>query len=363
MGSQEKKGVGFIPAGEIHYIDHLGVICIIMDIPLLFLEDEGFTLAKRYYPGLDAQRIEYLDFNPEYLIKNYGAIFNSDPWDKERFDQTFAPLEEKYRKKICSIFCPHGFSDKLHYWQQVANEEIRLIYGQNHLDIYEYLGMSDMLKQYVITGNYRYTYFKKNQAFYDKVVKEEVLAKFERKQATVLYAPTWMDIMESTTFFSATSSILDSAPDNYNLIVKLHPHLELDDPANYYRIIGKYENKPNITFIRDFPLIYPLLAHTDIYIGDVSSIGYDFLTFNRPMFFLNKDNKSPEDERELYLFRCGISVTSDQYTDIFQIIEKNLPDDQDNFSEIRSEVYAYTFGAERSFEEIKADIIQAYQRI
>jgi len=54
---------------------------------------------------------------------------------------------------------------------------------------------------YVVVGNYRYTYFKQNRAFFDHVVKEEVLSRFSKPQPTILYAPTWLDLEESSTFF------------------------------------------------------------------------------------------------------------------------------------------------------------------
>src|SRR5438105_1920604 len=59
------------------------------------------------------------------------------------------------------------------------------------------------------------------------------------------------------------------------------------DPDHYYKVMPEKTSKHNLLFITDFPLIYPLLAKTDIYLGDVSSIGYDFLFFQKPMFFFN----------------------------------------------------------------------------
>ena len=115
-----------------------------------------------------------------------------------------------------------------------------------------------------------------------------------------------------------------------------------------------------LIFLKDFPLVYPLLAHTDIYLGDMSSIGYDFLPFNKPMFFLNKQKRDPKTDRGLYLFRCGVDIKPDAYPLIYKFIETRLEDDQENFSAIRKEVYDYTFGEERTFADIKADIIAAY---
>ena len=202
----------------------------------------------------------------------------------------------------------------------------------------------------MITGNYRYRYFKQHRDFYDQVIEKEI--RFAKKQPTILYAPTWLDLEESTTFFDAHEAILGKLPSEYNLIVKLHPRLELDDTAQYYHIVGKYESRPNILFLKDFPLVYPLLAHSDIYLGDTSSVGYDFLPFNRPMFFLNKYKRDPGIDPEAYLFRCGVDIAPEQYGELYSIIEKPTED----FTEIRQRVYQYAFGEEREPELIRRDI-------
>jgi hypothetical protein len=358
----EKISAGINPQSQIHYIDHLAVICIVMDHPLIFIDPVDYSLGMRYYPGLKAELLDFEDLSPEHLIANYEVLFMSDLWDKNTFHEKFKPLEKKYNKILRQVHCPHGFSDKGFYLKKCANEDIALLYGQNMIDQLKHHNVFEDLSYYVLTGNYRYTYFKQNEAFYNGIIEKEVLAKFANKQKIILYAPTWLDVEESTTFFDAYSYILDNLPDDYNLIVKLHPRLELDDTANYYHIVGKYEKKPNVIFLKDFPLVYPLLAHSDMYLGDMSSIGYDFLPFNKPMFFLNKQRRDPKTDRGLYLFRCGVDIKPDAYPLLYKFIETNLPEDQERFSKIRKEVYDYTFGKERSFADIKADVIEAYNK-
>lgn len=355
---EEKKGIATISASQLHHVDHLAVISILMDIPILFIDEQDFQLGKKYYPGLKAEKKEEGAMTPEYLISNYDVWFTSDIMKRESFDFVFRKLEEKYRKKLRRVFCPHGFSDKGYYFKFCAQEDICLIYGQNMLDMFKEFGILDTLRGYVFSGNYRYTYFKGHEEYFANIMEEEIFSHFDKKRPVILYAPTWQDFEQSTTFFDYYHYILDHLPLEFNMIVKLHPMLEMDDPAAYYSIIGKYEKKPNILFIREFPLVYPLLSRSDIYLGDMSSVGYDFLTFNKPMFFLTKPKS--EEMRTPYLFRCGIEITPDHFSKLYQIIEKNIPNDRQNFSDIRSQVYDYTFGPERSFQDIKADIIKAY---
>lgn len=359
--SLQKKAVGINPQSQIHYTDHLAVICIIMQIPLLFIDEQDYKLGLKYYPGLEAQWAEYQELTPEYLISRFDVLFMSDLWDRSTFHEKYGPLEKKYHKHLRHVHCPHGFSDKGFYLKKCAHEDITLIYGQNMIDLLKHHHVFHCLNKFVITGNFRYTYFKQHRAFYDKVIANEILNQFDQKRKMVLYAPTWLDLEESTTFFEATSHLIDSMPNDYNLIVKLHPRLELDDVVGYYQILGKYEGRKNVLFLKDFPLIYPLLAYTDIYIGDTSSIGYDFLPFNKPMFFLNKQGRDSKSDRGLYLFKCGVEVMPQEYSQLFRIIEKSLPSDAERFSATRKEVYDYTFGQERNFNDIKQEIVQAYQ--
>ncbi len=354
-----KRGIGLNPSSQIHYTDHLAPVCILMDIPLLFIDELDFTLGQKYYPGLQALKQEYEEFNPEYLISHYDVLFMSDLWDRKTFHDRFGPLEAKYGKILRHVHCPHGYSDKAFYLKKSAQEDILLAYGQNMLDMFKRSGVWEALHRYVITGNYRYTYFKQHRSFYEEVMKNEVLNRFEKQQPIILYTPTWPDLEESTTFFDTYSQILDNLPPHYNMIIKLHPRLELDDTPQYYHIVGKYEGRPNLLFLKDFPLIYPLLAHADIYLGDTSSVGYDFLPFNRPMFFLNKFKRDPGIDPEVYLFRCGIDILPEQYGELYSIIEKHLPNDNERFGEMRQRVYTYTFGEERPFAAIKADIEKA----
>lgn len=362
VDAKEKPAAGINPIAQTHFTDHLAVICYLMNIPLIFLDPSDHTLAQHYYPGLDARFVEYENFSPEFLVANFEVLVMSDLWDKKSFQDKFRTLEMKYGKQMRHIFCPHGFSDKGFYMKLAAQEDIVLAYGQNMLDQLKHHRVLQHFTNMVMTGNYRYTYYKQNKKFYDELVSTEVLKKFIKKQPVILYAPTWADFEDSTTFFDCYGDILGKLPPEYNLIVKLHPRLELDDAGKYYSIIGKYEDKTNVLFLKDFPPVFPLLAHTDIYLGDMSSIGYDFLKFNKPMFFLNKNGRDSLSDRGLYLFRCGTEINTDGFSTIYQTIGKELKQDQKKFSTIRSEVYDYTFGEEIPFETIKKHIIEAYNK-
>jgi CDP-glycerol glycerophosphotransferase (TagB/SpsB family) len=57
------------------------------------------------------------------------------------------------------------------------------------------------------------------------------------------------------------------------------------------------------------------LERTDLYIGDMSSIGYDFLTFQRPMVFLRKEKTEPT-----LLMKAGVQLTLEEIPQLFSRI-------------------------------------------
>ena len=165
-------------------------------------------------------------------------------------------------------------------------------------------------------GNYRLEYYKLFKTHFDKIVKKEVLQKLFPYKKNILYCPTWKDIENSSSFDNYFHLILKEAATKYNLIVKLHPNLVETHFSQIEILKAKYEKK-GLLFLDNFPLIYPLLNITDIYLGDFSSIGYDFLYFQRHMFFLQPQNKILQSD----IFDCGYLIDN---TNVFETIENKL---------------------------------------
>ena len=64
----EKRGVGLNQQAQTHYTDHVAPMCVIMGIPMIFIDEHNYALGSKYYPGLDAQFIPYEKLTREYLI-------------------------------------------------------------------------------------------------------------------------------------------------------------------------------------------------------------------------------------------------------------------------------------------------------
>jgi CDP-glycerol glycerophosphotransferase (TagB/SpsB family) len=201
----------------------------------------------------------------------------------------------------------------------------------------------------------------KHQAFYDRIAEETICKRFEKNKPLILYAPTWNNQENPTSFFSATETIVKELSPDFNLAIKLHPFLIEYHPAHAYAMMGCYEQHPSAQFIIDFPPIYPLLAKSTCYIGDYSSIGYDFLAFDRPLFFLPTGPTAAPSYRSP-LYACGTTIHPEDLPRIHHIISKGIEQADDSYSHIRKETYLYAFGEERPCSRLYEDIFQALKR-
>jgi CDP-glycerol glycerophosphotransferase (TagB/SpsB family) len=236
-----------------------------------------------------------------------------------------------------------------------------LVYGQHMVDFLDEKGVLDRLKSLVITGNYRLEYYLENKASFDR---QASLFFPNNGKKTILYAPTWAHPSKKwewradfSNFFDVYPYLFDHIPDSFQLLVKLHPFLVHLQTQKVEEILERYSNHPQITFIHDFPPIYPLLQKADCYLGDYSSIGYDFLAFDRPLFFLTNGKRDPLYDKGVYLQQCGIAIPPQNLDSVYKIIEENL--NSNEFSNLRRETYHYAFGPRKKMETLKHEIEKA----
>ena len=355
-----QRAAGLIYGSSAHYLDHLGPLCAALEIPLIVTDEAIARQAVHYYPRLQVIHWEALIVT-ERLVLSFEVIFYCTP--RDLFEEIFFFAEQMLQKKIHTIWCPHGNSDKgasLFYMEALRKEKAALVYGKQLIDFLQNKGSWDSLKGHAITGNYRYEFFRENQPFYETIARVEIQRKLPQAKKTLLYAPTWKDYENSCSFFDAIEPLIELLPAEHNLIVKLHPNLEIQEDLQLAELIERYENHPRVLFLKQFPPIYALLHLVDVYIGDMSSIGYDFLTFDKPLFFLNQHERSLED-RGLYLFRCGVTIEKKDYPRIHEIISHFFQFELRDFSTLRKEVYQYTFGHRRPLSQLKREIPCLYE--
>ena len=277
----------------IHHLDHLATASYYFDCPLYLDSKDLLILAKRYYPMCDIQEMPK---NISTLAKEYDTFILSTKHAGKELSLTFQMMGHS-EKRFC--YLPHGHSDKglvNPNMLSIINQDIVLLYGTKQIN------RVSEVNAFIVIGNLRYALYQKYKVHFDSLIQLEKY--FPKKQTTALYAPTWDDTEHGTSFLNFTKELLHELPSTTNLIVKPHPFLERDHPATYYYLEGLIDKKQNAHMLIECPLIYPLLAKIDLYIGDYSALNYDQLYFPIPAYFAVKE------ETEVHV--SGVKVASAQ---------------------------------------------------
>lgn len=338
-----------INTGPETYLDHLGILSSVLNIPLIVTDEKTFAFAKEYYPDLDVSLKELDELSIAFLAENFDVIFETGKFWAADLKPA---LELLFRKKMRFVFCPHGNSDKGHSLSEHVEQDISLIYGEHLKDLLTRTKAAEKIKQFVRTGNYRFPYYLKHKSFYDALAAKKVFNRFQQQKPTILYAPTWQDRENPTSFFSSVDALVEQLSPNYNLVIKLHPFLLEDFPAQVYRVMMRYEDHPSALLLTDFPPIYPLLAKCELYLGDYSSIGYDFLAFDKPLYFLNPKKSSIPSP----LYSCGLEVP---HAENIKDFLNAAGAESESLNKQRQNIYSYAFGLELSPDELRASVFNA----
>ena len=154
--SISKACAGLIYGKEAHHLDHIAPLCSLMNMPLIVTEDELAQAARKFYPKTEILTADYLTVS-EFLVTHFDIIFYSIP--RDLFDEVFFFAQKLLQKKVHTIWCPHGNSDKgnsIFFMEALRKEEFALVYGKQMIEFLQRKGVFNQLKSHVIIGNYRY---------------------------------------------------------------------------------------------------------------------------------------------------------------------------------------------------------------
>ena len=329
----------FNTGSDFHLLDHIAPLAAVMQMPLITVEEQNYELACRYYPQVQSRLMPDLESQLSVIAEEFDALFECKYW-APHLKTLFRKL---FNKEMRLIFCPHGQSDKGYQTSLLAPYALQdavLLYGDLLVQMLKDLGIWPSISNHAMVGNYRLGFYQKHRAFYDAIVEKEI--PLNKKNRTLLYAPTWRDADQATSFFQYGPEVISQLPSDWNLIVKVHPLLEKRDPAYFYSISAQIDKKPNAFLVHEFPPVYPLLAVSDFYLGDASSVGYDFLYFERPLFFF--PTKCP---RKLH--SCGRAL--DPYQNLYSQF-----DAFDLDKEKKQKLYRLAFGSELDEKTLRSRI-------
>lgn len=322
-----------IVTGPASHLDHLGVLSILLQIPLIVTCRENYLLTKRYYPKAD---VEYLDHNEVTLdfLAQYDVIFHTG---KFWAIQLQPMIDLLYQKRVRFVYCPHGNSDKERIQTEHVAQDLSLVYGEHMIDLLQETGAMQKIDEIVRTGNYRLSYFASEKEFYDQEISPLFKGRLDKR--CILFAPTWEKNRDHCSFLLHCQNLIEDLSDHDFLVVKLHPFIAEFHPGLSTHLIHRYQDKSNVLFLEEMPIVYPLLEKVDLLIGDYSSLCYDFLYFDKPMFFFN-----PHQRKNFPLQQCGREIPSEEEKNPISYINRCLANKQISFSDKRKDLYQYAFG-------------------
>lgn len=290
------KKVAIVPGYHLSFLDHIIPLCDLFEMPLYC--PQLWDIVETFYPPIKKTK----DFTP------FETLFYVEPY--RLHDSAFQfgnQLFPEKRKSVCGL---HGNSNKYRetFWaERFVEEDVVLLYGPYMQQFFEEKGVWNRLKKAIFCGNYRLNYYRKYRNFFK--------IKLPGEGKKILYAPTWSfaDGTDNSPFFEKYAPLLDNVPKGFTLFVKLHPYTYHLYPKEVQKIKKDYQNHKRVFFLENTPLVYPILEEIDIYIGDYSSVGYDFLAFNRPLFFLGR-------QKDPLLLECGHEIEENR--DFFSQLEE-----------------------------------------
>ena len=227
------------------------------------------------------------------------------------------PGLQRAKTRLVQIF--HGMSDKpFTYERDFSDYDLCLCVGQRQLD---------RLLKYAHNRTIRWSLV--GYPKFDAVPRiAEPVGKGRR---TVIYCPTWRKGgISSLERFLDSPSTIARLTERYYLIVKPHPNLfNPERPFFDQSIVDRLQTVPGITLVRAGNAL-PWFARAEIFIGDVSAAGYEWLYFGRPMIFLNPQPgvlaPSGDVEAMTYLWQCG--EVCDEVAQLPIVSERNLETDR-----------------------------------
>lgn len=340
-----------------HHVEHLAPWCELLGMPLLLADLPALEAAASGYPGVRAERMpgvvlpERLDtFAHAIAARRPLAIFYSELFSRVLLRALFGRAHDAPRV----VYVPHGYSEKRQPWAiGTAHQDIAVLYGQAAYDQLVGFGVAGALHARVIAGNLRRGYHRRHAAFF-RAWAARLGLDGPRPARTLLYAPTWDDAIGSSSFDTAFGAFADALPSGWRLVVKLHPHLERR--AGGIDAIVAASLGRDVVVLRQQSLCYPFLDLADAYVGDMSSLAYDYLAYGRPMFFTNPTAGTPADAAESRLFACGTVVPSERYGDLYRIVEETWDVDAERHGAARAELDAYVHAPPRDADELAIEM-------
>jgi hypothetical protein len=313
------KGVAVVAGPRVSFLDHIMPLVHRWNIPLVCTDPWVFACAQLFYPPAEMILAELGNF--QKILSQFKTFVTVEPC--RLHPQALQFGEFLYQGPGETIAALHGnpYKFRSDYWiERYAHEDCLLIYGQHLIDYLGEKGVFDRLKKKVFMGNIRKRYYEEHRAFFDRVAQPYLFP--ENGGRTIFWAPTWHYPHVPDELFP-----LKHIPDPFQILFKPHPFMFHLHPEKIAVWREEMRASKKILFLEEIPLIYPLIQKAQFYLGDYSSVAYDFLSLDRPLFLIGN---ATVDWAVTLTDPNGIFAASSQ---------------EDTLSEMRQKVYRYVYDA------------------
>lgn len=249
----------------------------------------------RYVINDDDKRVELIENYGNYFIetKSFGGkkyALSSYLWFINAFEFPVGGLFLKFRRTV--IHLTHGAPVKnAGLCEKHVSLLKRLYYKIIQSNVSYSLATSECFKEFIAShiGISQKHVIINGFPRFDLLYKGDFhLLPEDKDSVRILYAPTWRHYADVKVFpfddfdFTRLEHYLKTK--NIIIYLRMHPDFEAAVPDCYMK-----SNQFKIFSGKDYPDINDYMGNFDMLITDYSSIFYDFMIFDRPMFFFDYD--------------------------------------------------------------------------
>lgn len=309
---QRNSGIAYYLDASIHQIPSIVYIAYETGGTIYTESELTFQIIRREHPSLDVQLCGTVaEIGAKLAAAGIRVIVHSD-------------FSYKFFKKLpglkhVQVF--HGTSDKKYdYMKFVADYDLFFISGN---DAYERYKKRGLLKKGtgILTG-----YPKLDRVFRSELQRDEELRRLglDPGYKTVLYAPTWTDKELNSSWKRFRGVLVEKKPDDINFIVKLHPNLTRYRAEEVDRFRTVLESRNRTLLLDKVPDIVPVMAASDLLLGDISSVTREYLAFRRPLIFLSTKPRWLWNKKKTKLWDCGrvVGEPDEVWEVVYDVLQK-----------------------------------------
>lgn len=299
------------------------------------LQTEYADVPSEYYPSIEGVRARLTELRPAALIEP---------------DYTYRELALPFKTVHVQVF--HGTSDKTYgLSSRIHDYDLLLLPGERSRTTMEQAGILTPTN-YAVIG-----YPKADRVFRGELDRKDCAERLgvDPSRPTILYAPTWRDNKQNSSLPKFGAEVLSTAPDRYNLVVKLHPNTKNYDKRYYVKVEQMATANPRIKLLGFEHDVMPVMAAADLMLADISAVAHEFLCFDRPLVFLDP-RIIPTGKNKTWVWRTGRVVKRRGL--VWQAVAESLANPSEyarERQEARAEIYYRPDGhaAERAAEAVR----------